>query len=61
MIKECTLGDCVETIIDYRGKTPQKMGGDWADIGYRVISALNVHDGFIDNEDQIRCVSQESN
>lgn len=59
MIKECTLGDCVETIIDYRGKTPQKMGGDWADIGYRVVSALNVHDGFIDNEDQIRCVSQE--
>lgn len=59
MIKECTLGDCVETIIDYRGKTPQKMGGNWADKGYRVISALNVHDGFIDNEDQIRFVSQE--
>ena len=59
MIKECTLGDCVETIIDYRGKTPQKMGGDWADNGYRVISALNVHGGFIDNEEQIRCVSQE--
>ena len=59
MIKECTLGDCVEIIIDYRGKTPQKMGGDWADNGHRVISALNVHGGFIDNEDQIRCVSQE--
>lgn len=59
MIKEYTLGDCVEMIIDYRGKTPQKMGGDWVDNGYRVISALNVHGGFIDNEDQIRCVSQE--
>lgn len=59
MIKEYTLGDCVEKIIDYRGKTPQKMGGDWVNNGYRVISALNVHGGFIDNEDQIRCVSQE--
>lgn len=59
MIKEYTLGDCVKAIIDYRGKTPQKMGGDWTDKGYRVISALNVHGGFIDNEDQIRCVSPE--
>ncbi len=59
MIKEYMLDDCILTIIDYRGKTPEKLGGNWTDDGIRVISALNVHNGFIDNEDQIRCVSQE--
>lgn len=59
MIKQYSLGDCVSAIIDYRGKTPQKMGGDWVENGIRVISALNVHGGFIDNEDQIRCVNED--
>lgn len=58
MIKEWVLRECVEKVIDYRGKTPAKLGGTWSDTGYRVISALNVHDGYIDNEDQIRYVSQ---
>lgn len=58
-LKEYRLGDCVELVIDHRGKTPTKMGGDWVDDGIRVISALNVHNGIIDNEDQIRCVSEE--
>lgn len=53
------LKDCIELIIDYRGKTPKKLGGEWIDNGIRVISALNVHNGFIDNEDQIRCVSED--
>lgn len=26
--KEYTLGDIVELVIDYRGKTPKKLGGD---------------------------------
>lgn len=59
MIKEKVLGECVNLVIDCRGKTPGKLGGDWVDKGVRVVSALNVHGGFIDNEDQIRCVSQE--
>ena len=58
-LNEYVLGDCVQLVIDHRGKTPQKMGGDWIDNGVRVISALNIHNGFIDNEDQIRCVSDE--
>lgn len=58
-LHEYRLGDCVELVIDHRGKTPAKMGGDWVEDGIRVISALNVHNGFIDNEDQIRCVSEE--
>lgn len=57
MIKEYTLSECVEKVIDYRGKTPSKLGGDWSNDGFRVISALNVHNGEIDNLDQIRCVS----
>lgn len=59
MIKEYTLSDCIDRVLDYRGKTPGKLGGDWAEKGIRVISALNVHGGYIDNQDQIRCVSQE--
>ena len=59
MIREYNLGDCIEKVIDYRGKTPAKFGGDWVDDGIRVISALNVHDGTIDNQDQIRCVSKD--
>ena len=53
------LGDCVDLIIDYRGKTPQKMGSDWSDEGYRVISAKNVHYGMITDEDSIRCVNED--
>ncbi len=58
-LKEYILKDCVELIIDHRGKTPAKMGGDWVENGFRVISALNVHNGFIDNVEQIRCVSED--
>lgn len=53
------IGDYIIAVIDNRGKTPLKLGGDWSDKGYRVISALNVHDGFIDNEDQIRLVNED--
>ena len=35
------------------------MGGTWVEKGVRVISALNVHNGSIDNVDQIRCVTEE--
>ena len=59
MVRETTLGECIKRVIDYRGKTPSKLGGDWVKEGVRVISALNVHGGFIDNENQIRCVTKE--
>ena len=58
-LKEYTLKECIDKIIDYRGKTPEKMNGSWKNKGVRVISALNVHDGFIDNEDQIRYVDKD--
>ena len=40
------LGECIELVLDYRGKTPKKMGSDWTNEGYRVISANNVHNGL---------------
>lgn len=57
--KYITLAEGVEKIIDYRGKTPKKMGGDWVENGIRTISAKNVHNGVLDNLDSIRCVSEE--
>lgn len=53
------LGECIELIIDHRGKTPKKMGGDWVDKGVKTISAKNVHGGKLDNLDSIRYVSEE--
>lgn len=53
------LGECIDLIIDNRGKTPKKMGGDWSTEGVRTISAKNVHGGKLDNLDSIRFVSEE--
>lgn len=46
-----SLGDALDVLIDHRGKTPKKLGGDWADDGHRVVSALNVKDGRVDAND----------
>lgn len=50
------LKDCVLSIIDCRGKTPKKLGSNWTAEGIRVISANNVHDGVLTDENEIRCV-----
>jgi len=42
--------DCTTKIIDFRGRTPKKMGDDWSDTGILALSALNVKDGYIDKE-----------
>ena len=54
-----TVADVISTVIDYRGKTPKKLGGDWSNHGYRALSAKNVKTGKIVNPDSIRYVSQE--
>ena len=36
------LKELVAVVIDYRGKTPSKLGGIWSESGYRALSALNV-------------------
>lgn len=57
--KECCLGDVVSLIIDHRGLTPKKLGGDWAEDGYRALSAKNVKTGKIVQPESIRYVNKE--
>ena len=38
----------IEKILDYRGRTPKKLGLSWSDTGFLALSALNVKNGYID-------------
>lgn len=38
----------IRDVIDFRGRTPKKLGMDWSPSGYLALSALNVKDGYID-------------
>ncbi|MGY0373243.1 restriction endonuclease subunit S [Clostridium sp. JNZ J1-5] len=58
-VEEVELGKCIELIIDNRGKTPKKMGGDWVKQGIKTISAKNVHGGKLSNLNDIRFVSND--
>ncbi|CAM3993130.1 restriction endonuclease subunit S [Catellicoccus marimammalium] len=40
--------DSFSLIIDYRGKTPKKLGLDWGNGNIKALSALNVKKGYID-------------
>lgn len=42
--------ECINNVVDYRGKTPKKLGMNWAEEGFLALSALNVKDGYIDFE-----------
>lgn len=53
------LSKCVELIIDYRGKTPKKLGHDWSDKGIPAFSAKNIKDGKIVRRDAINYGSEE--
>ena len=57
--KEVTLKDITQLVIDYRGKTPLKLGGNWSDHGYRALSAKNVKTGIIVAEESIRYVDED--
>ena len=57
--KGCQLGDVVSLVIDYRGKTPKKLGGDWSSSGYRALSAKNIKTGKIVQEESIRFVDEK--
>ena len=45
--REYTVADVISAVIDYRGKTPKKLGGEWSDSGYRALSAKNIKMGKI--------------
>ena len=53
------LLECIQKIIDFRGRTPKKLGMDWSDSGYLALSALNVKDGYIDFTQEVHYGSQE--
>lgn len=57
--KKSCLGDVVSLVIDHRGLTPKKLGGDWAKDGYRALSAKNVKTGKIVQPESIRFVNEE--
>lgn len=52
------LGESLEALMDHRGKTPTKLGGDFAGEGVPVASAMLVQDGRLVLE-QARRVSAE--
>ncbi len=54
--KEIPLSEIVSLIIDYRGKTPKKLGGDWSTNGIRALSAKNIKTREIVQPDTIRYV-----
>ena len=56
--KELALGEITELVIDYRGKTPKKLGGDWSESGYRALSAKNIKTGRIVHPDTIRYIDE---
>ena len=55
------LNSVIETILDHRGKTPKKLGGDWTDDenGIIALSAKIVKGGKLDNLNQANKVSRE--
>ena len=54
-----SLGDVLDVLIDHRGRTPKKLGGDFSNSGVRVLSAKNIKDGRIDLSATIRYVGRE--
>ena len=56
-IKE--LNRVIVDIIDYRGKTPRKLGGNWAESGTIALSAMNVKQGQLVNLEKARFVNDE--
>ena len=53
------LSECLSKVIDYRGKTPKKLGSDWSGSGYRAISANNVKFTGLFKLDSVNFASEE--
>lgn len=53
------LENCVEDIIDRRGVTPKKLGGEWVEQGIKAISAKCVKNGKLINLEEANQVSEE--
>ena len=53
------LNDVIVDIIDYRGKTPKKLGSNWSESGIIALSAMNVKQGQLVNLEKAKFVSEE--
>ena len=53
------LSDIVSEIIDYRGKTPRKLGSNWSESGIMALSAMNVKQGRLVRLEKAKFVSEE--
>ncbi|EPI8440347.1 restriction endonuclease subunit S [Salmonella enterica subsp. enterica] len=53
------LEDATSLIIDHRGKTPKKLGGDWSEEGHPAISAKNIKNGRLVRHDAIKYVDSD--
>lgn len=60
MFKKYNVNEIIDEIIDYRGKTPKKLGGNWSEVptNYMALSAKNIKNGRIVQTDSIRFVSE---
>jgi type I restriction enzyme S subunit len=56
--KVSTVDIVAEEIIDYRGKTPAKLGSEWVSEGILALSALNVKHGRLVNLEKSKLVSE---
>ncbi|CAG0975090.1 Type-1 restriction enzyme EcoKI specificity protein [Anaerolineales bacterium] len=54
-----TIEDAAALIIDYRGRTPKKMGSDWSETGIPAVSAKNVKAGRLVRPEMFNFVSEE--
>lgn len=52
------LGNVLTKILDRRGITPKKLGGEFVSAGVPVISAMNIVDGRVDHARQERYVTE---
>ncbi len=53
------LSDVVSEIIDYRGKTPTKLGGRWSESGIIALSAMNIKQGRLVRLEKAKFVSKK--
>ena len=57
--RELTFGELLDDIIDFRGRTPVKLGMEWGNGNITSLSANNVKNGFIDYKAECNLGSEE--
>lgn len=58
-LQRSPLSEAISLVIDYRGKTPKKLGSEWSSKGYRALSAKNIKTGRIVQQDNIKFVDSD--